>query len=58
MIGSERKVVLFIACSPDGYIAGNDGDIGWMFHDQDYGYLDFLGRFDTVVMGRTIYDSF
>ena len=57
MIGNKRKVVLFIACSLDGYIAGIDGDIGWLFTDQDYGYADFLKRVDTIIMGRTTYDQ-
>ena len=57
LIGSERKVVLFIACSLDGYIAGIDGEIGWLFSDQDYGHMDFLNRIDTVIMGRTTYDQ-
>ena len=31
----KRKVVLFIACSLDGYIAGRDDDISWLFEDDD-----------------------
>jgi dihydrofolate reductase len=57
LTGTRRKIVLFIACSLDGYIAGKDGDISWLFNDQDYGYSDFLSRIDTVVMGRKTYDQ-
>jgi dihydrofolate reductase len=53
---SARKVVLFIACSLDGHIAGKDDDISWLFDDQDYGYRDFLAYIDTVLMGRRTYD--
>jgi dihydrofolate reductase len=53
---AKRKVVLFIACSLDGYIAGRDDDISWLFDDDDYGYREFLGSVDTVVMGRRTYD--
>jgi dihydrofolate reductase len=53
---NKRKVVLFIACSLDGYIAGNDDDIGWLFDDDDYGYKEFLSSVDTVLMGRRTYD--
>jgi dihydrofolate reductase len=52
-----RKVVLFIASSLDGYIATNSGSIDWLFHDQDYGYKDFLTGIDTVMMGRRTYEQ-
>lgn len=55
--GTERKVVLYVACSLDGYIAGPDGDIRWLFTDQDYGYADFLKRIDSIIMGRKTYDQ-
>ena len=34
------QVILYIASSVDGYIARIDGDVDWLFHDQDYGYSD------------------
>lgn len=46
-----RSLTLFIATSLDGYIAGPDGAIDWLFHDQDYGYAGFFATIDTVVMG-------
>jgi dihydrofolate reductase len=51
-----RKVILFIAQSLDGYIARPDGNIDWLFTDQDYGYREFFSRVDTVVMGRKTYE--
>jgi len=51
-----RKLILFIATSLDGYIAGPDGEIDWLFSDQDYGYSAFYSTIDTVVMGRKTYD--
>jgi dihydrofolate reductase len=51
-----RKLIMFIATSLDGYIAGPDGEIDWLFSDQDYGYRDFYARIDTVIMGRKTYD--
>jgi dihydrofolate reductase len=55
-LGENRKVVLFIACSLDGYIAGKDDDISWLFDDDDYGYSRFLASIEAVLMGRRTYD--
>ena len=47
--------------SLDGYIAKEDGDIGWLLEveipDEDYGYKDFVSTVDTVIMGRKTYDK-
>jgi dihydrofolate reductase len=51
-----RRIILFIACSLDGYIARLDGGIDWLFSDADYGYSEFFAGIDTVVMGRKTYD--
>ena len=29
------KVILYIASSVDGYIAHLNGEVDWLFHDQD-----------------------
>jgi dihydrofolate reductase len=50
------KVVLFIATSLDGYIAGPDGEIDWLFHDADYGYTAFFDSVEVLVMGRKTYE--
>ena len=52
-----RKVVVFIATSLDGYIAGPAGEIGWLFHDQDYGYAEFYEGVEYIVMGRKTYET-
>jgi dihydrofolate reductase len=46
-----RKIILFIATSLDGYIARENGDIDWLFSDQDYGYHKFYDSIDTVLLG-------
>lgn len=57
----ERKVILYIATSLDGYIAREDGDIGWLSMveapGEDYGYGEFIKTVDTVIMGRKTYDK-
>jgi len=49
-------VILFIAASLDGYIAGPDDDLSWLFTDADYGFSSFYSGVDTLVMGRGTYD--
>lgn len=51
-----RKIVLFIASSLDGFIAGPKGQIDWLFSDADYGYNKFFGSVDTVLMGRKTFE--
>ncbi|MEZ2240886.1 dihydrofolate reductase family protein [Microcoleus sp.] len=52
-----RKIILFIASSLDGYIARPQGEIDWLFTDQNYGYSDFLNSIDTIIMGRKTYEQ-
>jgi dihydrofolate reductase len=52
-----RRVKLFIASSLDGYIAGPDDDISWLFKDGDYGYEAFFAGIDTVLIGRRTYET-
>jgi dihydrofolate reductase len=58
---NNRKVILYIAMSLDGYIAREDGDISFLSvvdsPGEDYGYNDFIQSVDTVIMGRKTYDT-
>ncbi len=58
---SQRKLVLYIAMSLDGLIAGEDDDITWLSiveqEGEDYGYYKFIQTVDTVIMGRKTYDK-
>ncbi len=61
MMMNERNVILYIAASMDGFIAGEDGDIGWLSAverpGEDYGYAEFISSVDTVILGRKTYDK-
>lgn len=52
------QVVLYIANSLDGYIAGEDDDVSWLkpFEGVDYGYDAFIDSIGAVIMGRRTYD--
>lgn len=51
-----RKIILNIALSLDGYIAGPKGEFDWLFTDQDYGLKEFFARVDATLIGRKTYD--
>lgn len=53
-----RKIVLNLAVSLDGFIAGPNGEYDWCLTDADYGMTEFLASTDTVLMGRKSYDIF
>lgn len=57
---SQRKTILFIAASLDGYIATQDEDLSFLsivdIQGEDYGYEEFIRSVDTVIMGRKTYD--
>ena len=55
----QRRLVLFVASSLDGYIATKDHHLDWLFHvegEGDNGIAEFMNSIDTVIMGRTTYD--
>lgn len=54
-----RKLVLYIAASLDGFIAGEGERLDWLDRVEgqgDNGYEAFYGGVDTVLMGRKTYD--
>lgn len=56
---NQRKIMLFIATSLDGYIATEDDSLEWLFKvegEGDNGYSAFYDTVDTVIMGRRTYD--
>jgi dihydrofolate reductase len=57
---SERKLIVYIAMSLDGYIAKPNDDLSFLslvqMEGEDYGYEKFINTVDTVIMGRKTYD--
>ncbi|WML48380.1 dihydrofolate reductase family protein [Neobacillus sp. PS3-34] len=56
---NQRKLVLFIAISLDGYIATKNDDLNWLFKvegEGDNGYSEFFETVDTILFGRRTYD--
>jgi dihydrofolate reductase len=54
------QVVLYIAASLDGYIAGPNGEIDWLSlvdrEGEDYGYHEFYQSVDAIVSGSKTYE--
>ena len=57
----NRKCILYIAMSLDGYIADSTGSVDWLEgiegDGSGSGYADFVAHIDTVLMGRVTYDQ-
>lgn len=51
-----RKVIYSVAASLDGFIAGPDGEYDWIPDEPEIDWGAFLGRFDTVLMGRRTWE--
>lgn len=51
------KLVYSVAMSLDGKIAGPAGDYDWIPDEPAIDWEAFMGRFDTVVMGRGTWEA-
>jgi len=55
----ERKIIVYIATSADGYIARPDGSVDWLNYPHtvgDYGMGAFYRSIDTILWGRKTID--
>jgi len=54
----ERRIIVYIATSADGYIARPDGNVDWLNRPRtagDYGMGAFFKTIDTILWGRKTY---
>ena len=54
---AQRKVILGLGISLDGYIARPDGSVDFLFMPKDYSMGEFFKTIDTAVLGRKTYDD-
>lgn len=52
----ERRIILDLAVTLDGFIEGKNGEVDWCIMDPDMGFVDFLNQIDTILYGRKSYD--
>ncbi len=52
----QRRIILDLAVSLDGFIEGKNGEVDWCIMDPDMGFTDFLYQIDTILYGRKSYD--
>ena len=56
----NRKIIVYIATSADGYIARADGSFDWLDRPRprgNYGMGAFFASIDTILWGRKTYDQ-
>lgn len=52
----ERRIILDLAVTLDGFIEGENGEVDWCIMDPDMGFTNFLNQVDTIFYGRKSYD--
>ena len=55
----QRKIIVYVATSADGYIARPDGSVDWLNRPMPkggYGMAAFARSIDTILWGRKTYD--
>jgi dihydrofolate reductase len=61
LMTKRRNVIVHIATSADGYIAGPDGDLEWLTSrpapEGFYGLNAFMRSIDTKLLGRKTYEA-
>lgn len=58
---SDRKLILYVSMSLDGYLATDDDDLTWLEtverEGEDYGYAELMDTVDTYIVGRKTYEK-
>lgn len=52
----QRKVILDLAMTLDGFIEGKNGEVDWCIMDPEMGFSNFLNQIDTILYGRKSYE--
>lgn len=52
----NRKIILDLAVTLDGFIEGKQGEVDWCIMDSEMEFNHFLNQIDTILYGRKSYD--
>jgi dihydrofolate reductase len=53
----NRKIILDLAVTLDGFIEGKNGEVDWCIMDPELEFEQFLDQIDTILYGRKSYDQ-
>ncbi|MEI4771651.1 dihydrofolate reductase family protein [Psychrobacillus sp. FJAT-51614] len=53
---SQRRIILDLAVTLDGFIEGKNGEVDWCIMDSEMEFINFLNQIDTILYGRKSYD--
>jgi dihydrofolate reductase len=53
---SNRRIILDLAVTLDGFIEGPNGEVDWCIMDPDMEFVNFLNNIDTILYGRKSYE--
>lgn len=58
-MSGQQRVVYYLACSMDSFIATPDGGVEWLsrFSGTEAGYDEFFAGVGSLVLGRTTFDQ-
>ncbi|MFG6149344.1 dihydrofolate reductase family protein [Halobacillus sp. B23F22_1] len=54
--GRQRRVLLDLAVTLDGFVEGENGEVDWCIMDPEMEFTNFLNEIDTILYGRKSYD--
>jgi dihydrofolate reductase len=52
----QRRIILDLAVTLDGFIEGKNGEVDWCIMDSEMEFIHFLNQIDTILYGRKSYD--
>lgn len=52
---NQRKIILDLAVTLDGFIEGKNGEIDWCIMEPEMNFIKFLHQIDTIFYGSILH---